>query len=291
MTNRPIHRGDISWRQFRLLPIAAVLLQLSACANGPVVDETTTALQFSTDVNVCRDMLAADTSGGELDASNISLFNWNVHKTRKAKWREDFEEFANDADLVLFQEASLREETIADIDSSRHWSFAPGYRKWGEVTGVMTLSGVKPLTQCSFVHSEPWLRTPKATGVTQYGLSGTDQTLVVVNVHAVNFSFGTGAFSEQFEQIRQVLEDHDGPIILSGDLNTWRPRRVQIIEELADSLDLTAVVFENDNRVKVFGNTLDHIYIRGLQALDTDTKVVESSDHNPMSAVFSMPGR
>ena len=255
------------------------------------MDETTTALQFSTDVGVCRDMLAADTSGGELDASNISVFNWNVHKTREAKWREDFEAFANDADLVLFQEASLREETIADIDSSRHWSFAPGYRKWGEVTGVMTLSGVKPLTQCSFVHSEPWLRTPKATGVTQYGLSGTDQTLVVVNVHAVNFSFGTGAFSEQFEQIRQVLEDHDGPIILSGDLNTWRPRRVQIIEELADSLDLTAVVFENDNRVKVFGNTLDHIYIRGLQALDTDTKVVESSDHNPMSAVFSMPGR
>jgi len=277
--------------KIRLLLIAAVLLQISACAHRPVVDETTTTLQYSTEVGVCRDMLAADTPGSELDASNISLFNWNVHKTREAKWREDFDAFSGNADLILFQEASLREETIADIDSSRHWSFAPGYRKWGEVTGVMTLSGVKPLTQCSFVHSEPWLRTPKATGVTQYGLSGTDQTLVVVNVHAVNFSFGTGAFIEQFEQIRRVLENHDGPIILSGDLNTWRPRRTQIIEELADSLNLTEVAFENDNRVKVFGNTLDHIYVRGLQALNTDTNVVESSDHNPMSAVFSMPGR
>ena len=273
----------------RLLPAAAVLLQLSACAHRPVTADLTPALQFSTEVNVCRDMLAMESAtGAELDASNISLFNWNVHKTRERRWREDFDAFANNADLVLFQEASLREETIAEIDSSRHWSFAPGYRKWGEVTGVMTLSGIKPLTQCSFVHSEPWLRSPKATSVTQYGLTDTDQTLVVVNVHAVNFSFGTGAFEEQFEQIRQVLENHEGPIILSGDLNTWRKKRMQIVNDLATSLDLTAVAFQNDNRVQVFGNTLDHIYIRGLHALDANTEIVDTSDHNPMTAVFGM---
>jgi endonuclease/exonuclease/phosphatase (EEP) superfamily protein YafD len=279
----------MGWRQLRLLPAAAILMQLSACAHRPVIADISPALQFSTEVSVCRDMLAADsTTGAELDASNISLFNWNVHKTRERRWREDFDAFANNADLVLFQEASLREETIAEIDSSRHWSFAPGYRKWGEVTGVMTLSGVKPLTQCSFVHSEPWLRTPKATSVTQYGLTDTDQTLVVINVHAVNFSWGTGAYEKQFEQIRQVLENHEGPIILSGDLNTWRAKRVEIIEELATSLDLTAVAFENDNRVQVFGNTLDHIYIRGLHALDANTEIVDTSDHNPMTAVFGM---
>lgn len=247
------------------------------------------AQQFSTDVSVCRDMLAADTvAGGELDSSNITLFNWNVHKTRERRWREDFDMLAGNADLVLFQEASLREETIAEIDTSRHWSFAPGYRKKGEVTGVMTLSSVKPMTQCSFVHSEPWLRTPKATSVTQYALSNTDQTLVVINIHAVNFSFGTGAFEKQFAQVQQVLENHDGPIILSGDLNTWRAKRVQIVNELASSLQLTAVTFEDDHRVKFFGNTLDHIYIRGLRAIDTSTKVVDTSDHNPMTAVFGM---
>ena len=267
----------------------AVLLQLSACAHRPITAEAAPALRFSTEVSVCRDMLAAESlEGAELDASNISLFNWNVHKTRERGWREDFEAFANNADLVLFQEASLREETIAEIDSSRHWSFAPGYRKWGEVTGVMTLSGIKPLTQCSFAHAEPWLRTPKATSITQYGLTGTDQTLVVVNVHAVNFSWGTGAFEKQFTQIRDVLENHEGPVILSGDFNTWRNRRVQIVNDMAASLELTAVAFENDHRVRFFGKTLDHIYIRGLQALDANTEVVESSDHNPMTAVFAM---
>ena len=266
-----------------------MLVPLSACVHQQVTVETNSALRFSTEVKACRAMLAADSHGGDkFDAGNISLLNWNVHKTRETKWREDFEALASNADLVLFQEASLREETIADIDSSRHWSFAPGYRKRGEVTGVMTLSGIKPLTQCSFVHPEPWLRTPKATSVTQYGLTGTDRTLVVVNVHAVNFSIGTGAFRKQFEQIRQVLENHEGPIILSGDFNTWRRKRVRIVDKIATSLNLKAVVFMNDHRVKAFGNRLDHIYVRGLHALDANTQVVDTSDHNPMTAVFSM---
>ncbi len=289
MKNQRYTAKYLHWGYIRSLLAIAFGIQLSACAHQPETIVASPALQFSTEVSVCRDMLAAENdTGAELDSSNISLFNWNVHKIRERRWRDDFETLAGNADLVLFQEASLREETIAEIDSSRHWSFAPGYRKRGEVTGVMTLSRIKPMTQCSFVHSEPWLRTPKATSVTQYALSNTDQTLVVINVHAVNFSFGTGAFEKQFEQIYQVLENHDGPIILSGDLNTWRARRGQIVAELANSLELAAVVFANDHRVRFFGKTLDHIYVRGLRAISANTEVVDTSDHNPMTAVFSM---
>jgi endonuclease/exonuclease/phosphatase (EEP) superfamily protein YafD len=282
------YRNESKRRLWRL-PAIAVLLQLSACAHSPVTTSANVAVQFSTEVSECRDLLAADSAiGAELDASRISLFSWNVQKSRAPRWLDDFDAYASGADLVLFQEASISEETIADIDSSRHWSFAAGYSKLGEITGVMTLSGVKPLTQCSLVHSEPWLRSPKATSITEYGLSDTDQTLVVANVHAVNFSFGTGAFEKQFEAIRQVLADHDGPIILSGDLNTWRSRRTQIIEDLAASLELIAVEFENDHRVRFLGNTLDHIYVRGLETLDASTQVVDTSDHNPMSAVLGV---
>lgn len=227
-------------------------------------------------------------AGSELDASSISLFNWNVRKKRASGWREDFESYADGADLILFQEASIREETIAEIDASRHWSFAPGYSRRGEITGVMTLSGTRPLTQCSFVHFEPWLRTPKATSITEYGLTDTEQTLVVANVHAVNFSFGTGAFERQFREIRQVLENHDGPVILSGDLNTWRSKRTRIVEDLAASLELVAIDFEKDHRVRIFGSALDHIYVRGLRTLDSSTEIVKTSDHNPMTVVLGM---
>ena len=52
------------------------------------------------------------------------------------------------------------------------------------------MSKATPLTQCSFRYSEPWLRTPKATNVTQYSLGGRDETLLVVNMHMVNFALG-----------------------------------------------------------------------------------------------------
>ncbi len=279
----------IRWRQLLWLPAIAVLLQLSACVNQSVAPDASASTQVSTDVRACRDLLGSHArAASKLDTSSISLFNWNVRKKRARGWRQDFETHSNGADLVLFQEASIREETIAEIDSSRHWSFAPGYSKQGEITGVMTLSGTKPLTQCSFVHFEPLLRTPKATSITEYGLTGTDQTLVVVNVHAVNFSLGTGAFEAQFNEIHQVLEYHDGPIILSGDLNTWRSKRTRIVEDLAASLDLVAIDFETDHRVRFFGNALDHIYIRGLRTLDASTEIVDTSDHNPMTAILSL---
>lgn len=289
MKKQRLNRGHASGGLLRWLPAVAIYVLLSACVHRPVASDGSAAMQFSTEVQECRNLLRGQsTVGAELNASRISLFNWNVGKKRAPRWREDFDIYASGADIVLFQEASIREDTIAEIDSSLHWSFAPGYSKLGEITGVMTLSGIKPLTQCSFVHSEPWLRTPKATSITEYGLTGTEQTLVVANVHAVNFSFGTGAFEKQFEEIRQVLDNHDGPIILSGDFNTWRAKRTQIVQDLAAALGLIAIDFENDHRVRFFGNALDHIYVRGFRALDADTEIVDTSDHNPMTAVLGI---
>ena len=269
---------------------ATVLTQLSACGHQPITAETTVAEQFSTDVIDCRALIASadEAAAGELDASNISVFNWNVQKSRQEKWRDDFEQYSQDADIVLFQEASLREAAIEELDSSKHWSFAPGYRKKGEVTGVMTLSSIKPLTQCSLMHKEPVLRTPKATSVTQYSLSDTDQTLVVVNVHGINFSLGLGAFDRQFAEIRELLSKHEGPVILSGDFNTWRQKRKDLVAQLALDLELNEITFERDHRVKFFGQVLDHMYVRGLHQVDSSTELVDTSDHNPMSAVFSL---
>jgi endonuclease/exonuclease/phosphatase (EEP) superfamily protein YafD len=275
--------------RFARLGSFAVLLQLSACADRPLVAAPEAQTRYSPSISECLESLAAVApAGDELDASSITLFNWNVRKSRAPRWREDFEAYAGGADLVLFQEASIREESIGELDANRYWSFAPGYSRPGEVTGVMTLSAIRPLTQCSLVHYEPWLQTSKATSITEYGLQGTSQTLVVANVHAVNFSFGTQAFEKQFEEIRQVLESHDGPIILSGDLNTWREKRTQIVEELADSLQLVAVNFDNDQRKRFFGSPLDHIYVRGLRAIESDTASVDTSDHNPMTATLGM---
>jgi endonuclease/exonuclease/phosphatase (EEP) superfamily protein YafD len=241
-------------------------------------------------VDACRESLSAPiaTDVSELDPYNIRLVNWNVQKTAAASWNEDYAELADGADLVLMQEASLREETIADLDVSRHWSFAPGYRTEEQISGVLTLSTIKPLTQCSFVVLEPVIRTPKATSITQYALATSEETLVVVNLHAVNFSLGLGAFRKQFDQVVSALSKHDGPIVLSGDFNTWRDGRMDIVDSVAAELGLTALKFMKDDRTRVRGRTIDHIYIRGLSAVRADVRTVTTSDHNPMSVTLSL---
>ena len=260
--------------------------QLSQVSANSMIHHVPTA----NGIEECRELMAADitSSGAELDSTNIRLLNWNIQKQRNTDAADDLNALALDKDLVLIQEASLREEIINGVDSSKHWSFAPGYLLDGEVTGVMTLSTIKPLTQCSFVTLEPLLRTPKATSITEYALSETDMTLAVVNMHVVNFSLGLKAFREQIENVHHVLKSHNGPVILSGDFNTWRRQRMLILEQMTEDLGLSAVDFGDDNRVRLMGNLLDHLYVRGLSATDATTEVVNTSDHNPMSAILAM---
>lgn len=221
----------------------------------------------------------------ELDSGRIRLISWNVKKGSNAGWHEDFSALVADQDLVLIQEAIWHPDSSF---SEHHWAFAPGYRSRKHLSGVMTYSNSEPLVQCNLISWEPWLGTPKATNITEYGLTGTDQTVLVVNIHAINFTFGVADFSEQLERIRPVLAAHAGPIILSGDFNTWRKRRADILESFAGDFSLNPVEFDHDHRKLFFGQPLDHIYVRGLRIGASDTRQLKSSDHNPLLVEFSL---
>ena len=111
---------DIRVRRFSVAALAVVLsLQLSACVHQPMGPEDNPVASISTSTNDCQNQLALNDFPGaeELDPTNIRLFNWNVHKTRDHNWTQTLDSFATSADLILFQEASLREETILEIDS------------------------------------------------------------------------------------------------------------------------------------------------------------------------------
>jgi endonuclease/exonuclease/phosphatase (EEP) superfamily protein YafD len=244
-------------------------------------------LGIASEVPACLDRLAAaeTPTAPELDSSRIRLVSWNVKKGSIPRWREDLDALAVDQDLVLVQEAAWQPD---DLPEMHHWAFAPGYRTDKFLSGVMTYSRSKPLIQCNLTSWEPWLGTPKATNITEYGLTGTDQTVLVVNIHAINFTFGVADFREQIEQIRPVLAMHSGPIIFSGDFNTWRKKRTEILQTFADEFGLQSVAFANDHRKVFFGRPLDHIYVRGLQIGSSGTRQLDSSDHNPLLVEFSL---
>jgi endonuclease/exonuclease/phosphatase (EEP) superfamily protein YafD len=241
----------------------------------------------ATQTDTCRDLIA-DSRGStraELDPQNIRVLNWNMQKIRHADALADLDSLSSGRDLVLIQEAAFRDELLT---SERFWSFAPGYHDGAEQTGVLTLSAAAPLSQCNLSNREPWLGTPKATSITEFALSGTDETLVVINIHAVNFTFGLKDFRSQIEQIPAILEKHSGPVILSGDFNTWSQKRLDIVTEISARLGLEAIEFDKDERTLAFGRVLDHVYVRGLSQQDASTEVVSTSDHNPIMVSLSL---
>ncbi|EED31089.1 hypothetical protein NOR53_2597 [gamma proteobacterium NOR5-3] len=227
----------------------------------------------------------------ELDSSEIRIVNWNLHKGSDPDWSDDLSMFTKENDLMIFQEAALEMDAWEIVAPDHYRSFAPGYRTRGpagRVTGVMTLSAAEPLTKCSLLSIEPWLRSPKATMITEYGLTDTDQSLLVVNIHAINFTIRNTDFREQIGRALSVASVHSGPILLSGDFNTWHWGQRKMLREMATKHGLTMLTYDADHRVRVFGQALDHIYVRGLRVIDATSIRVESSDHNPMTATLSL---
>ena len=95
--------------------------------------------------------------------------------------------------------------------------------------------------------------------------------------------FGVRDLANQFAQVRAVIDAHDGPVVVSGDFNTWRSQRTIVLQEMLSALGLAPLEFDIDHRKRFFGWALDHIYVRGLQSEHATTMSSRASDHNPMS--------
>ena len=222
---------------------------------------------------------------GGLPAS-FSLLNWNVEKAKHPDLISAFSDFAKRSDLIFLQEAVPLRKTETVIEQSLYKAFVRGYIQNETDTGVLTLARVPHLVHCHLLATEPWLRTPKATSVTLYPLANSDQTLLTVNLHAINFSFGVTAYAAQLNAVAGLIAAHRGPVIFGGDLNTWSQRRQRTLEALASDLNLTAVPFSPDYRTTRFNRVLDHLYVRGLTWRTTQTLPVITSDHNPLIATL-----
>ena len=130
--------------------------------------------------------------------------------------------------------------------------------------------------------------TPKMSLLTTYLLRQTE--LLVANVHALNFQpILTYMLTSQLRQIKEHVSAHEGPVIVCGDFNTWREDRLSIVRTMFN--DFEAVTFSPDARSRggVFarfaGNAslaLDHVFVKGLEIVDSEVLLLESSDHRPL---------
>ncbi len=103
-------------------------------------------------------------------------------------------------------------------------------------------------------------------------------------------------FSSQLGDIETVIAQHDGPVILSGDFNTWNKERLSFLKNMITRLRLEEVIFsEEDTKALIrfpLSDPLDHIFFRDLKVREHSPDVLEtirSSDHVPMIVEFYLP--
>lgn len=219
----------------------------------------------------------------------LRLLNWNIEKTNNRGWQQDLATYSKDFSLVLLQEAASHSEMNSILSAFAGLSMAPGYHTGEVQTGVLTASSYPATRHCYLQHKEPWLRSLKTAQLSWYPIKNSSEHLLVVNIHSVNFTLGVKDYKKQIQAFRRIAEQHEGPMIISGDFNSWSNKRLLRLQELAQQLGLVAVNFTEDKRTQIFGHTIDHIYTRGLIHQGSHTELTASSDHNPLFAELNIP--
>ncbi|MGF1754472.1 endonuclease/exonuclease/phosphatase family protein [Vibrio makurazakiensis] len=221
--------------------------------------------------------------------NGLSVLTWNIYKQNKTTWSAELTELSDETQLVLLQEASMTDELKKWI-SSNGWGSnqVNAFEAFNTSAGVLSLARELPVQACGFTYTEPWLQLPKSALWTLYDLDN-GQQLAVVNIHAVNFTFGTEDYQQQLLVLTQKLAQHHGPMIFAGDFNSWSEARMNTLKVELQKVGLSEVMFMPDNRTQfISGLVLDHVFYRGLKLEEAEAPVTDASDHNPMKVRFSV---
>ena len=266
---------------YRFASMLALLL-LAACVHVPQ------NLQLLQSTETDQSCTVRESNGDELQlaAAGFTLSSWNMCKGCRQGWKGDLRQLADQSDLLLLQEAHMQEPLEQLLDASGlDWSLVHAFSLDGWPAGVLTGARVHPLAVCAQRISEPFLRVPKTAMLSYYALEGRTESLLVVNVHGVNFAPGSTDLAHQLLPLQERIARHDGPVIVAGDFNTWSRRRMAVLRQLARKNGLRAVSFEGTPS-RHFGRQLDHIYYRGLIVQHAWVTALRSSDHYPLNVTF-----
>lgn len=229
----------------------------------------------------------------------ITLASWNAQKFHTGQSVEDLQALIEQQkpDIVFVQESRadlVRMEHIGGYFAEAWSTPWPG----GITTGALTLSRVAPdrVEPVPSKHGEFFSIAPKVFLITEYALPD-GEILLAVNVHLVSFErWRLLSFRSQLDDLKAIIENHRGPVIMAGDFNTWSQKRLGLVQELAEQLGLKEVTDFPSGRTTAdmrlaFLNRLlgikkdfplDRIYQRGFTSHSAQVLPCNSSDHKPI---------
>ncbi|MFT6348404.1 MAG: endonuclease/exonuclease/phosphatase (EEP) superfamily protein YafD [Psychromonas sp.] len=219
----------------------------------------------------------------------FTLLNWNIFKQQNKNWQKALQKWSKKSDLLTLQEIKYSPAFI-NFSEINSWLYFQNYafQYQNVVYGVNTLSKVAPSYVCGTRFSEPWTMIPKTGLATIYPLNNLPDSLLLINIHGVNFTFTTGPLVDQIQPYLTLIKSHAGPVIFSGDFNTWSARRLEQVANILQQEGFQEALMEYDQRTTVFGKPLDHIYYRGLRVVDSASWATKTSDHNPQLVTFNL---
>lgn len=232
--------------------------------------------------------------GEILDPNHFEALVWNIYKADKRAFFSEWKRLGLNQDLILIQEAwesetfmkSIGELEVSEAVMARSWIDA---KKNSIATGVMTLSSAKNVEKI-WVRSpgrEPFVRTPKMTLITFYNFKGVKDKLMVINIHALNFT-SLNSFKRTLQQFKELIKKHDGPVLFAGDFNTHINSRYTYMQNYFRELNFNQVQFTPDYRFRILGRYLDFAFVRGLKVESAEAIDSPGSDHNPMLLKLSL---
>ena len=243
--------------------------------------QKTSYIPFKNKLNMQCDK--ADDLVPKLAASRFHLITWNVHKGQDTGWQEDLERLSKQADFVLLQEAT-QHQNLSTFSTAL---FVSSFSFNELLSGVKTFTQTQPEWYCGGGVAEPIIQIPKVASVMNLPLEK-GNSLLLINVHLINFEWGISAYQAQLEQLFSFVENYQGPIIMAGDFNAWNEDRLNLVNNLIQKYGLNSVVLSQDERVRFLGYPLDYIFTRGVKVVSATSEVVTSSDHNPLLMEFEL---
>ena len=280
-------------RIYRFLAAGVVLVVLGAgyfFTNLTIFDRTFIQLNtsqkvsyspFENKLNMKCDK--ASNSVRKLASSRFHLITWNMHKGQDKGWQEDLARLSKQADFVLLQEATQHQ----NLNTFSTALFVSSFSFKDLLSGVKTFTQTQTEWYCGGGVAEPLIQIPTVASVMSFPLEK-GNSLLLINVHLINFEWGISAYQTQLEQLFSFVENHQGPIIISGDFNAWNERRLNLVNNLMQKYGLDSVALSQDERVRFLEYPLDYIFTRGVKVVSATSEVVTSSDHNPLLMEFEL---
>lgn len=245
-------------------------------------------------IGVCKNESARfgrydEDANKRLDPENISVMNWNIHKNRSENWVNDFNSLSKGQDIIIIQEAYLDDRLRNALSQQdRFWSLNAAFYLYEKPSGVLMASTFKPYYICGYRVLEPIIRLPKSVLFHYYKVKGCQRTLLVADIHGINFTLGVRVYRRQMEMLEKIAAQHKGPMIIAGDFNNWNNERKAIINQMQSALSLRSSKIKKSKQTHFFGSVIDHIFYRGLVPIHSTSKMVSSSDHNPILIQFRL---